>query len=57
MEWVARITAAGLMMVLPGLGGQWVDQRIGTGFLTLVGFAMGIACGLAYLLAITRKID
>jgi hypothetical protein len=55
MEWVARIVAAGLIMVLPGLGGQWIDQQIGTHFVALLGFALGIACSLVYLLAITRK--
>ena len=55
MEWVARIVAAGLIMVLPGLGGQWIDRQMGTHFLVLLGFALGIALSLVYLLAITRK--
>jgi|GEM_PF-1176043 len=54
MEWVARIVAAGLMMVLPGLGGNWVDRQVGTHFVALAGFALGIASSLVYLLAITR---
>ena len=54
MGWVARIIAAGLIMVLPGLGGNWVDQRLGTHFVALLGFAVGIAWSLVYLLAITR---
>jgi hypothetical protein len=57
MEWVARIVAAGLIMVLPGLGGNWVDQQIGTHFVALIGFALGIALSLVYLSAITRKYD
>ncbi len=56
MEWVARIVAAGLIMVLPGLGGNWIDQQLGTHFVALIGFALGIAISLVYLLAITRKI-
>lgn len=54
MQWVARIMAAGLMMVLPGLAGQWLDGKLGTGFLVLVGFAFGIAVSIAYLIAITK---
>jgi len=54
MQWVARVMAAGLMMVLPGLAGQWLDGRLGTGFLVLVGFAVGIAVSIAYLIAITK---
>lgn len=54
MQWVARITAAGLIMVLPGLLGQWLDNQLGTSFLALLGFAVGIAVSIAYLIAITR---
>ncbi|NOY40345.1 MAG: hypothetical protein GXP26_00725 [Planctomycetes bacterium] len=54
MQWVARIMAAGMMMVLPGLAGQWLDQRLQTSFLVLVGFAVGLTSSMAYLLAITK---
>jgi hypothetical protein len=54
MQWVARITAAGLMMVLPGLAGQWLDGWLGTGALALCGFAVGITVSIAYLVAITK---
>ncbi len=64
MQWVSRIMAAGLMMVLPGLAGQWLDgwlveehlvegQR-GTGFFVLIGFAAGLTLSIAYLIAITK---
>jgi hypothetical protein len=33
MQWVARVFAATLMMSVPGLGGQWLDRRWGTGSL------------------------
>jgi hypothetical protein len=54
MTWVSRIAAVGMMMVLPGLGGQWLDKRLGSGFLGLIGFALGVVGGIAYLMAITR---
>jgi len=54
MQWVSRIMAAGLMMVLPGLAGQWLDGRLGTGFLVLLGFAAGMALSIAYLIAVTK---
>jgi len=54
MQWVARITAAALMMVLPGLGAQWLDGKLGTRFLTLPGFVCGLVVGVWYLLAITK---
>lgn len=55
MEWVSRIIAVALMMVLPGLGGQWLDNRLGTGFLALAGFAFGIAAGIYHLLQMTKS--
>ncbi len=57
MQWVARITASAIMMVLPGLGGQWLDERWGTGFIGLAGFAFGLVAGMMYLIAATRSAD
>lgn len=54
MEWVSRILAAAVMMFLPGLAGQWLDKRLGTGFLGPVGLAIGVVSGFAYLLAVTK---
>lgn len=54
MEWVSRILAVAAAMVLPGVAGQWLDKRLGTGFLGLVGFGIGVVSGLAYLLAVTK---
>lgn len=53
MEWVSRIFAVAVVMVLPGLAGQWLDKRWGTGFLALVGFAVGLTSGIAYLVKTT----
>ena len=54
MEWVARIMGAAVVMILPGLAGQWIDRRLGTNWIVLVGFALGISLSIYYLLAITR---
>ena len=54
MEWVSRILAVAAVMVLPGLAGQWLDKRLGTGFFGLAGFAVGMVSGIAYLLAVTK---
>lgn len=54
MEWVARIMAAAMMMVLPGLGGQWLDGRLGTHWIALAGFAVGVSLSIYYLLVVTR---
>jgi hypothetical protein len=57
MVWVARIFAAALMMFLPGLGGQWLDRRWGTGFLGPVGFVLGLVGGMMFLIAATRSAE
>ncbi len=54
MEMVARVMAAAMMMVLPGLGGQWLDRHWGTRWLALVGFTFGISVSIYYLIVITR---
>ena len=55
MEWVSRIFAVALEMVLPGLAGIWLDEKLGTGFLVLVGFGLGIALAIWHLLAMSKR--
>ncbi len=43
-------------MVLPGLAGLWLDRRLGTNFLGLVGFALGMVLGFWHLLLMTRSV-
>jgi len=40
-------------MVLPGIAGWWLDERWGTDFLVLVGFAFGLVAGVVQLLLTT----
>jgi hypothetical protein len=56
LDWVSRITTVALEMVLPGLAGLWLDQRLGTSFLGLVGFALGMVLGFWHLLLMTRSV-
>ena len=45
-----------LEMVLPGLAGHWLDQRLGTVvLLMLVGFAMGGTAAVVHLLHMVRS--
>ena len=42
MDWASRIIAISLEMVLPGVGGHWLDGKTGTSPLfLLLGFALG----------------
>ena len=55
LSWVARITTVAFEMVLPGAFGFWLDQRLGTAFIGLVGLAFGFVLGMWHLLAMTRS--
>lgn len=50
-------TVVGMILVL-GLGGHWLDRRLGTGVFAGVGFALGLAFGMYYLLrALPQRSD
>lgn len=49
LAWASRIIAAGIAMFLPAVAGNWLDARLGTGFLGLVGLVVGFVLGLAWL--------
>jgi F0F1-type ATP synthase assembly protein I len=46
LHWVSRITTVGLMMVLPTIGGRWLDQHYGTSYWGLLGLVVGLAIGM-----------
>jgi|GEM_PF-911416 len=54
MTWVSRITTVCLEMVLPAVGGVWLDERYGTSFWVVVGVLVGGALGLWHLLQLTK---
>jgi len=55
-QWVSRITIVALEMVLPGLAGYWLDQRIGTVVLfMLIGFGLGCSAATVHLVQIARS--
>lgn len=55
VEWVAKITTVALEMVLPGIFCLWLDQRWGTSYLGLIGFAAGMTVGIYHLLQMTPR--
>lgn len=55
LEWSAKITVVGLEMVLPGIAGQWMDQRLGTSFLGTCGFVLGLVGSFYHLLRMTTS--
>jgi uncharacterized protein YqgC (DUF456 family) len=54
MEWVTKITTVALEMVLPAIGGAWLDKRFGTQYWALVGVVLGMVVGMWHLLQMTR---
>ncbi len=55
-EWASRIMTIALGMVVPGLAGYWLDQRLGTQvILMLIGFALGGYLAAIQLMAIARQ--
>jgi hypothetical protein len=56
LEWVSRITAVALTMVLPGLLGYWLDRKLETRFLTPVGFVFGVVVAVWSLLLLTGAV-
>ncbi len=57
MKWATRATTIALEMVFPGLAGQWADKQLGTSFLTLLGFALGLTVALLHLLQLARQAE
>ncbi len=56
MEWAMRITVVGFEMVVPGVLGVWLDEKLGTKLVfTLIGFALGLSWALWHLLKMTGK--
>lgn len=53
--WVARMTTVVLEMALPGLGGQWLDSKLGTNYWVIVGFVAGFALGIFHLLQMVKQ--
>ena len=54
-QWASRIMVVSLEMVLPGLAGYWIDQRLGTKVVfMLAGFALGGTGAMIHLIRMTR---
>ena len=57
MQWTSRITTVSMEMVLPGLGGLWLDQHWGTQFIAPLGFVFGVTLGMWHLIQLTKIKD
>jgi len=56
MEWVSKITTISLSMALPGVGGIWIDNNLGTmPVFIILGVVLGFALGMYQLLQIASE--
>ena len=53
-NWVGRVVAVAVEMVLPGLAGSWLDGTWGTRFLAPVGFVIGLVMGMTHLIVMAQ---
>lgn len=56
MVWVNRIISICLEMVLPAVGGYYLDQYFGTRYLVVVGVLFGAVLGFWQLMMLTRSL-
>jgi hypothetical protein len=54
MEWVSRITTVALEMVIPGVIGWFIDRALGTRFIAIVGFGLGLFGGMYHLIVMAN---
>jgi hypothetical protein len=55
IAWAAQITTIAIEMVLPGLGGFWLDNWLGTKALFgILGVVLGFTLGLWQLIQLTK---
>jgi len=56
MQWFSRTIAIFLLMLGPGLLGRGLDRRLGTQFLTPIGFVLGTVLATFILILLARKL-
>jgi hypothetical protein len=55
-QWASRVMTVSIEMVLPGLIGYWIDQKLDTVFLfMLIGFTVGITAAVWHLIQMTSR--
>ncbi|MCY2984932.1 MAG: AtpZ/AtpI family protein [Planctomycetota bacterium] len=54
---VSRAIAVMILMLLPGVGGSYLDGWLGTQFFVLIGFGLGIAIAIFGLLYVAKIAD
>ncbi len=53
----SRTLAVGVLMLVPGGAGYYADRWLGTNFLTMVGFILGMIAGIGILIVQSKKME
>ncbi|MEC8556017.1 MAG: hypothetical protein VXZ82_13495 [Planctomycetota bacterium] len=56
IEWLSRTITILIVMVGPGLLGQWLDRRLRTNYLALVGLGVGVTLGTYILILLAKRL-
>lgn len=54
-QWVSRTLAVVLVMILPGVIGNWIDGRFGTSVFMPLGFGLGVITGIVVLIVLGKQ--
>ncbi len=55
-QWASRVMTVSIEMVLPGLIGYWIDQKLNTvALFMLIGFTIGITAAVWHLIKMTSR--
>ena len=54
-QWLSRTLAVTLVMIVPGIVGNWLDGRLGTEFLLPLGFGVGVITGIVVLIVLGKQ--
>jgi hypothetical protein len=55
IDWVSRVLAVLLVMVVPGLLGSWLDRQLATRWFTAAGFLLGMFAGMVGLVVLVLR--
>jgi hypothetical protein len=57
IDWVSRVLAVLLVMVVPGLLGSWLDRQFATRWCTAAGFLLGMLAGMVGLVVLVARFN
>ena len=56
IEWFSRTITILIVMIGPGLAGNWLDQRLNTQYLSAIGIFLGLSLGTFILVLLAKNL-